>query len=405
MGLCSDLKPENLLLDHNKNIKIVDFGLSNQYKQGEKLKTACGSPCYAAPEMIAGKHYECVNVDIWSCGVIMFALLCGYLPFEDQNTNRLYKKILAGQYDIPKFVNPEARDLIKRILNVDPEARFKISQIKDSKWYCLAREKSDLSSGIIVGKDPIHIDDTVFKELENYSIDLNQARNNLLHNRHNPTTSIYYLLLQKLKREGTLTTSNRRSESPIVYRPDKYDDKTKTDRDYRRKKIQMPESTKNDSMNASNIISSLLEANKNNNNNKVITGLKNKRMYTPGEMNFDKVEDNKQFPQKEPSQISDRPDLNSVTLTARESTSRTDSNIVRQDLTGRASIGAPASTRRAHQPRISLNDNQVRPTGSISTSSKKDEPQQPSSNVNYSRKNELSDQLKEISLKIDKEIQ
>ena len=192
-----DLKPENLLLDHNKNIKIVDFGLSNQYKQGEKLKTACGSPCYAAPEMIAGKHYECVNVDIWSCGVIMFALLCGYLPFEDQNTNRLYKKILAGQYDIPKFVNPEARDLIKRILNVDPEARFKISQIKDSKWYCLAREKSDLSSGIIVGKDPIHIDDTVFKELENYSIDLNQARNNLLHNRHG---SIYYLLLQKLKR-------------------------------------------------------------------------------------------------------------------------------------------------------------------------------------------------------------
>lgn len=77
-----DLKPENLLID-NKNIKIVDFGLSNTYKKNELLKTACGSPCYAAPEMIAGKKYESVCVDIWSSGVILFALLCGYLPFED----------------------------------------------------------------------------------------------------------------------------------------------------------------------------------------------------------------------------------------------------------------------------------------------------------------------------------
>ena len=78
-----DLKPENLLLDEKGNIKIVDFGLSNQYSLGEKLKTACGSPCYAAPEMIAGKQYECCGVDVWSCGIILFAMLCGYLPFED----------------------------------------------------------------------------------------------------------------------------------------------------------------------------------------------------------------------------------------------------------------------------------------------------------------------------------
>lgn len=80
-----DLKPENLLLDDHKNIKIVDFGLSNTYKQGELLKTACGSPCYAAPEMIAGQKYVGLNVDIWSCGVILFASLCGYLPFEVTN--------------------------------------------------------------------------------------------------------------------------------------------------------------------------------------------------------------------------------------------------------------------------------------------------------------------------------
>ena len=93
-----DLKPENLLLDSHMRIKIVDFGLSNTYRTGEYLKTACGSPCYAAPEMIAGKKYKGLNVDIWSCGVIMFAMLCGYLPFEDKNTKKLYQKIIAGKY-------------------------------------------------------------------------------------------------------------------------------------------------------------------------------------------------------------------------------------------------------------------------------------------------------------------
>jgi len=93
-----DLKPENLLLDQNKNIKIVDFGLSNTYKPGDTLQTACGSPCYAAPEMIAGLRYQGSNVDIWSCGVIMFALICGYLPFEDPDTPKLYQKILKGDF-------------------------------------------------------------------------------------------------------------------------------------------------------------------------------------------------------------------------------------------------------------------------------------------------------------------
>lgn len=77
-----DLKPENLLLDENNNIKIVDFGLSNMYKSEETLKTACGSPCYAAPEMIAGKRYYGSKVDLWSCGVILFAMICGYLPLK-----------------------------------------------------------------------------------------------------------------------------------------------------------------------------------------------------------------------------------------------------------------------------------------------------------------------------------
>ena len=75
------------------------------YKNGETLKTACGSPCYAAPEMISGKRYKGIQVDIWSCGVILFAMLCGYLPFEDENTSNLYKKIINADYKFPKFIS------------------------------------------------------------------------------------------------------------------------------------------------------------------------------------------------------------------------------------------------------------------------------------------------------------
>ena len=121
-----DLKPENLLLDSHMKIKIVDFGLSNTYKDGGLLSTACGSPCYAAPEMIAGKKYQGLQVDIWSCGVIMYAMLCGYLPFEDKNTKKLYQKIIAGQYHIPSFIRSDARDLLTKILNTNPDERYTI---------------------------------------------------------------------------------------------------------------------------------------------------------------------------------------------------------------------------------------------------------------------------------------
>ena len=121
LGICHrDLKPENLLMDDYNNIKMVDFGLSNVYQPGGTLKTACGSPCYASPEMVAGKRYDGLPADIWSCGVILYAMVCGYLPFEDPKTNLLYKKILAADYTIPEFVSPDCADMIKSILNTDP---------------------------------------------------------------------------------------------------------------------------------------------------------------------------------------------------------------------------------------------------------------------------------------------
>lgn len=85
-----DIKPENILLDANNNLKLIDFGLSNTFQPGDKLETACGSPCYAAPELIKGHKYSGVKADLWSCGVVLYAMLCGFLPFEDNNTQSLY---------------------------------------------------------------------------------------------------------------------------------------------------------------------------------------------------------------------------------------------------------------------------------------------------------------------------
>jgi 5'-AMP-activated protein kinase catalytic alpha subunit len=130
-----DLKPENLLLDHNNCIKIVDFGLSNLYTNNEKLKTACGSPCYAAPEMIKGEKYYGLGADIWSSGVILFAMVCGYLPFEDQNTKKLYQKILKADFTLPQFLSDDAKDMIQNILNPDPTKRFTIEDIRSHPWY------------------------------------------------------------------------------------------------------------------------------------------------------------------------------------------------------------------------------------------------------------------------------
>ena len=152
-----DLKPENLLLDDKNNIKIVDFGLSNTYKEGETLKTACGSPCYAAPEMIAGKRYSGLNSDIWSCGIILYAMSCGYLPFEDPNTNKLYKKILNCDYLIPGFISANCKDLIKKILNTDPQNRYTIKDIRSHEWFNQVKP-ADLE-GIVVGKEPIPVID------------------------------------------------------------------------------------------------------------------------------------------------------------------------------------------------------------------------------------------------------
>lgn len=130
-----DLKPENLLLDSNLNIKIADFGLSNLMRDGDFLRTSCGSPNYAAPEVISGHLYAGPEVDVWSCGVILYALLCGSLPFDDESIPNLFKKIKSGMYSLPTHLSQLAKNLIPRMLEVDPMKRITIPEIRLHPWF------------------------------------------------------------------------------------------------------------------------------------------------------------------------------------------------------------------------------------------------------------------------------
>ncbi|KAE8233281.1 hypothetical protein CF326_g1681 [Tilletia indica] len=130
-----DLKPENLLLDEFMNVKIGDFGLSNIMTDGDFLKTSCGSPNYAAPEVISGKLYAGPEIDIWSCGVILYVMLVGTLPFDDEYIPQLFKKINGGIYLLPAFLSPEVKSLLQSMLVVDPVKRITIAEIRNLPWF------------------------------------------------------------------------------------------------------------------------------------------------------------------------------------------------------------------------------------------------------------------------------
>ncbi|XP_007901898.1 5'-AMP-activated protein kinase catalytic subunit alpha-2 [Callorhinchus milii] len=158
-----DLKPENVLLDAHMNAKIADFGLSNMMADGEFLRTSCGSPNYAAPEVISGRLYAGPEVDIWSCGVILYALLCGTLPFDDEHVPTLFKKIRGGVFYIPEYLNRTVANLLVHMLQVDPLKRATIKEIREHEWF-----KQDLPTYLFpedTAYDSTVIDDEAVREV------------------------------------------------------------------------------------------------------------------------------------------------------------------------------------------------------------------------------------------------
>lgn len=165
-----DLKPENLLLDAGGNLKVSDFGLSalsQQVQDDGLLHTACGTPNYVAPEVLDDSGYDGATADLWSCGVILFVLLAGYLPFDDSNLANLYKKISAAEFTCPPWMSFPAKKLITRILDPNPTTRITVSEILDDEWF-----KVNYKPPVFDDKDDTSLDDVdaVFQDSEEHHV-------------------------------------------------------------------------------------------------------------------------------------------------------------------------------------------------------------------------------------------
>ena len=213
-----DLKPENLLFDSKHILKIADFGLSNDYHKG-KLSTPCGSPCYAAPEMVTGKKYSGSSVDIWSSGIVLYTMVCGFLPFEDDNQNILFGKIAKGLFSLPSFLSSSCKDLLKKILVTDPKKRYGFEEIKHHPWFMsvnnvMGKNIFFNSPGVFVDEDVIPIDIEIIAEMFNdFHIDIAKIILDVLKNRHNKITTTYYLILKRKVRNNENSVSDISSNS------------------------------------------------------------------------------------------------------------------------------------------------------------------------------------------------
>ncbi len=123
------------MIDEFGNLKLADFGLGKIYADKPYLDTPCGSPCYAAPELLLRQKYNPLKYDVWSSGVVLYAMLCGYLPFDDQDVPTLYRKIIADELKFPSIISEEAKDLLYLILEKDPQNRPNIEQIFNHRWF------------------------------------------------------------------------------------------------------------------------------------------------------------------------------------------------------------------------------------------------------------------------------
>ncbi len=217
-----DLKAENLLLDADMNIKIADFGFSNEFTPGNKLDTFCGSPPYAAPELFQGKKYDGPEVDVWSLGVILYTLVSGSLPFDGQNLKELRERVLRGKYRIPFYMSTDCENLLKKFLVLNPLKRATLENIMKDKWMNIGYEDDELkpyNEPTLDLNEQSRID-FLIKELK-YSKD--QVDDSLKNRKYDEIMATYMLLATKTSELDSAvesrSTSTQSIKTSLVPRP------------------------------------------------------------------------------------------------------------------------------------------------------------------------------------------
>lgn len=188
------LQGQSVLLDERGDVKITDFGFSRTYVGGQLLSTACGSPYYAAPEMLAREEYDPLLCDLWSCGVILYMMVCGRLPFEDPSVAIMYQKIRSAECNMPTDLSEDLRSLLGGILSADPAQRPTIAAIREHPWYQKGPEAALAQSD--------ELEEELLEELNRLGFQHDYVAKCLLNKKHNHVTATYHLLRQKFYRQA-----------------------------------------------------------------------------------------------------------------------------------------------------------------------------------------------------------
>ncbi|XP_071164059.1 MAP/microtubule affinity-regulating kinase 3-like isoform X24 [Mytilus edulis] len=197
-----DLKAENLLLDGDMNIKIADFGFSNEFVPGNKLDTFCGSPPYAAPELFQGKKYDGPEVDVWSLGVILYTLVSGSLPFDGQNLKELRERVLRGKYRIPFYMSTDCENLLKKFLVLNPTKRASLENIMRDKWMNVGFEDDELLPYVEPPAD--QLDPVRIELMVNMGYSRKDIEDTITHQKYDDIQATYLLLGRRtLELEGS----------------------------------------------------------------------------------------------------------------------------------------------------------------------------------------------------------
>ncbi|XP_067449428.1 serine/threonine-protein kinase BRSK2-like isoform X12 [Thunnus thynnus] len=224
-----DLKPENLLLDEKNNIRIADFGMASLQVGDSLLETSCGSPHYACPEVIRGEKYDGRKADAWSCGVILFALLVGALPFDDDNLRNLLEKVKLGVFHMPHFIPPDCQNLLRGMIEVDATKRLTLEQIQKHTWYLAGKNEPEPEQpvprkvAIRTLAAAEEIDPDVLESMHSLGCfrDKEKLTKDLLSEDDNQEKMIYFLLLDRKERYPSHEDQNLPPRSEIADPPRK----------------------------------------------------------------------------------------------------------------------------------------------------------------------------------------